>query len=75
MALNKSTLTHVQAGPNRLFVYGSGDDALATVSGAGYFNDAAGTLEVGDVIVVAPDAGTAGLVVVTSNDGSTVVVA
>jgi hypothetical protein len=50
-----------------LFSYGSAGDAVATVDGSGYFNDAAGDLKVGDAIYVKPTSGTPGWLWVVSN--------
>lgn len=36
----------------KMFSYNAGDDNRATVKGAGYFNDAAGLLEVGSRIAI-----------------------
>lgn len=50
-----------------IWSYASGSDALTTVDGSGYFNDAAAKLQVGDLIYVKPDSGTPGLMWVSAN--------
>lgn len=53
------------SGAPSLWAYGT-TDALTTVDGSGYFNDAADILQVGDFIFVASSS-TYGIHVVTSN--------
>lgn len=50
-----------------LFTYHSGGDALTTVDGSGYFNDAAAKLKIGDIIFVKPTSGTPGIMWVSGN--------
>ena len=66
------------AGVTRAIAAYSTNDAAAAVTGAGYFNDAAGLLPVGSQIFCALDLdGTAASAhyVVSANDGSTVTIA
>lgn len=70
MALDLSKL--VRVGPQNsnaptFWSYMSGDDAVTTVDGAGYFNDAADRLQVGDLIYVKPTSGAPGFVWVNAN--------
>ena len=58
----------------KLFVYKTADTKAATIA-SGYFNDIAGILAVGDVILATTDTGTtpvAYALYVATNDGSTV---
>jgi hypothetical protein len=70
MALDASKLLRVgpqnSNGPT-LWVYASGTDAVNVVDNAGYFNDVADRLQVGDIIFVTPDTGAAGILKVDSN--------
>lgn len=70
MAFDASKLARI--GPQNsnaptLWTYASGSDALTTVDGSGYFNDAADRLQVGDIIFVVPSSGAAGILKVDSN--------
>lgn len=70
MALDITKLQRV--GPQNsnapvIWTYASGSDATTTCDGSGYFNDAAGMLQVGDVIYVAPSSGACGFLKVDSN--------
>lgn len=56
----------------RTHAYTTGDDAIAAVNTAGYFNEIAADLSVGDVIVVRDSAGVVAHALVASNDGTTV---
>ena len=75
MALSIPNMNSVHPGTARLWVYASGADAIAAVSADGYFDSMGKNLLVGDVIIVAPDAGTAGVLVVTVNNAGDVTVA
>lgn len=56
--------------------YYSSTDALSAVRASGYFNDAAGMMNVGDLVIVYDsDAPTIALSVVLSNTGSVVDIA
>lgn len=74
MAFSLSGLSMVGPGGTspRMWVY-STTDAIATVNTAGYFNDAASTLGVRDIIWVCDtNTPTTNIVSVLSNDGTTV---
>jgi hypothetical protein len=62
-------------GGHNMWFYSS-VDALSVVRASGYFNNAAGMMNVGDVVFVYDNnAPTLGVSVVLSNDGSTVDIA
>ena len=68
MAFSRSTLQRVgpqNSGAPTLFMYAT-SDALTTVDGAGYFNDAADILQVGDWILVSSSS-TWGIQIVNAN--------
>ncbi|KKK94323.1 hypothetical protein LCGC14_2684000 [marine sediment metagenome] len=65
----------VTANAFQLWQYKSSADALATIMGANYFDNAADELRVGDLIVVRDSGNLTSLIRVVSNDGTTVVVA
>jgi len=50
-----------------LWTYASGSDAIGTVDGSGYFNNAAPKLQVGDIIFVTPSSGACAIMKVDSN--------
>lgn len=52
MALDLTALERISGGKRKLYIYYSAADAIATVIGAGYFNNAASMLDKGDVIIV-----------------------
>ena len=56
----------------RVHQYSTGDDAIAAINTAGYFNEIAADLSVGDVIFVRDSAGVVAQCLVASNDGTTV---
>lgn len=70
-AFDGTHMNRLHAGTNGLWLYKTTVDTNATVQGAGYFNSFANQLIVGDIILIAasnePD-----LVMVSSNDGTTV---
>lgn len=71
MALSIADMNSIHPGTARLWLYKSGADAIATVGGANFFDTMAKNLLVNDVILVAPAAGTAGMLVVTDiTDGA-----
>jgi len=54
MAFNKANLSQLAHGNNfKLWVYTSGDDAIAAIRASGYFNDAANMPDVRDLVIVA----------------------
>lgn len=76
MAYSASGLTNMASGGGYNMWFYSSADALSVVRASGYFNDAAGMMNVGDVVFVYDsDAPTLGVSVVLSNDGSTVDIA
>lgn len=75
MALTKSTLFKVGGADPGLWIYKSAD-AVATVAGSGYFNDATNELKEHDVIIVVGSTGgveTVDVLVVTSATGAATV--
>lgn len=76
MAFTKATFaidgSHYNPNIVRVHKYTSATDALAAINTAGYFNDLAGDLSVGDVIIVRDSAGVVAHTYVASNDGTTV---
>jgi hypothetical protein len=51
MALDATKLEKIGGGLRQLFIYNAGADAVATVTGAGYFNNASNQFNQGDVII------------------------
>ena len=73
MALDRSQLFKVGGAAPALFIYHS-TDAVATVAGSGYFNNATDDLGLGDVIIsVDTDAVTVDVLVVSSATGAATV--
>ena len=77
MAFDRTKLALTSASMNstvgpRRWSYKTGDDAQATINTAGYFNDAADLLTVGDLIDAIDSAGSVDVYYVNANDGSTV---
>jgi hypothetical protein len=76
MAYSASGLTNMASGGGYNMWFYSSVDALSVVRASGYFNNAAGMMNVGDVVFVYDNnAPTLGVSVVLSNDGSTVDIA
>ena len=76
MAYGASGLTRMAGGGGYNMWYYSSTDALSAVRASGYFNDAAGMMNVGDLVIVYDsDAPTIALSVVLSNTGSVVDIA
>ena len=76
MAYGSSGLTRMSGGGGYNVWFYSSVDALSVVHASGYFNEAAGMMNVGDVVFVYDNnAPTLGISVVLSNDGSTVDIA
>lgn len=76
MAYGASGLTRMAGGGGYNMWYYSSTDALSVVRVSGYFNDAAGMMNVGDLVIVYDsDAPTIALSVVLSNTGSVVDIA
>ena len=79
MAFTKKNFSgNLGAGSNacKLYVYKSADTKAATIA-SGYFNDIAGILDVGDIIIATTDTGTtpnAVLLFVATNSGGVVTV-
>lgn len=73
MALTKASLYKIGGADPGLWIYKS-TDAVATVTGSGYFNDATNELKQHDVIIcIDTDAPTVDLAVVTSATGAATV--
>lgn len=76
MAFDKANFaidgSHYNPNIPRVHKYYSGDDAIAAINTAGYFNDLADDLSVGDVIVVRDSAGAVAQALVASNAGGVV---
>lgn len=75
MALTASALQKVAGADQQLWLYNSAD-AIATVTGSGYFNDVTNNLKQNDIILVVGSTGgtrTIDVVVVTSATGATTV--
>lgn len=69
VAANLELVTH---GLQKLYMFDSKADALATVVASGYFNDAANELNAGDVIIAKNTGGTlVDMLIVTSARGVT----
>ena len=76
MAYGSSGLTRMSGGGGYNVWFYSSVDALSVVRASGYFNEAAGMMNVGDVIFVYDNnAPTLGISVVLSNTGSVVDIA
>lgn len=76
MAYGASGLTRMAGGGGYNMWYYSSTDALSVVRASGYFNDAAGMMNVGDLVIVYDNnAPTIALSVVLSNTGSVVDIA
>ena len=76
MAYSSAGLTRMAGGGGHNLWYYDSADALTAVRVSGYFNNAAGMLNVGDVVFVYDnDAPTLGISVVLSNTGSVVDIA
>jgi len=76
MAYSATGLTRMAGGGGYNMWYYSSTDALSAVRASGYFNDAAGMMNVGDLVIVYDsDAPTIALSVVLSNTGSVVDIA
>ena len=76
MAYSATGLTRMAGGGGYNMWYYSSTDALSVVRASGYFNDAAGMMNVGDLVIVYDsDAPTIALSVVLSNTGSVVDIA
>lgn len=76
MAYTSTGLTRMAGGGGYNMWYYSSTDALSVVRVSGYFNDAAGMMNVGDLVIVYDsDAPTIALSVVLSNNGSVVDIA
>jgi hypothetical protein len=76
MAYGASGLTNMASGGGTNMWFYSSVDALSVVRASGYFNDAAGMMNVGDVVFVYDNnAPTLGISVVLSNTGSVVDIA
>ena len=73
-AFSAAGMNRLHAGTNGLWLYRTAADANATVQGANYFNAYVNELQVGDIIIVSAS-DEADVLQVSSNDGSTVVVA
>lgn len=76
MAFDRTNLAldsaSMNSGSPRRWTYVTTADAQATINTAGYFNDAADILSVGDVIVAKDSAASYDEYFVNANDGSTV---
>ena len=57
MALDLTQLERVAGGRRKLFIYYAGADTIATVTGAGYFNNARDMLDQYDVMIVIGNSG------------------
>ncbi len=76
MAYSASGLTRMGGGGGHNLWFYTSTDALSAVRASGYFNDAAGMMNVGDVVFVYDnDAPTLGISVVLSNTGTVVDIA
>ena len=76
MAYSASGLSRMAGGGGHSLWYYDSTDALSVVRAEGYFNNAAGMLNVGDAIfVLDSDAPTLGISLVLSNTGSVVDIA
>lgn len=51
MPFVRANLERQSGGLQKMFMYDAGADAIATVIASGYFNDVAGEIDAGDVIV------------------------
>jgi hypothetical protein len=72
-AFDATNMNRIQGGTCTLWIYKT-VEAIATVVGSGYFNDYAGKLNNGDVILVSDtNVPTIDVFVVTSADGATTV--
>jgi len=73
MAYSASGLTRMTGGGGHNMWFYDSTDAMTVVRASGYFNDAAGMINVGDVIfVLDSDAPTLSVALVLSNTGSVV---
>jgi hypothetical protein len=73
MAYSASGLTRMAGGGGHNLWFYDSTDAMTAVRASGYFNDAAGMMNVGDAIfVLDSDAPTMSVAVVLSNTGSVV---
>jgi len=73
MAYSASGLTRMAGGGGHNMWFYDSTDAMTAVRASGYFNDAAGMINVGDVIfVLDSDAPTLSVALVLSNTGSVV---
>lgn len=76
MALDRTNFaidgSHYNSNLPRVHKYYSADDAIAAINTAGYFNDLADLLSVGDVIIVRDSAGVVAQALVASNSGGVV---
>jgi len=73
MAYSASGLTRMAGGGGHNMWFYDSTDAMTVVRASGYFNDAAGMINVGDVIfVLDSDAPTLSVALVLSNTGSVV---
>jgi len=75
MAFSRSTLSKVTGGARQIHWYSSAD-AIATVAGSGYFNDATNDLKQFDIILAVGSTGgsaTVDVLVVTSATGASTV--
>lgn len=71
MALDRTQLERIAGGAKKLYIYHSGADAIATVTGADYFGALRNELDKGDIIIVIGAAfTTVDLVFVTSLRGA-----
>lgn len=76
MAYSASGLTRMAGGGGHSLWFYDSTDAMSVVRASGYFNDAAGMLNVGDAIfVLDSDAPTLSVSLVLSNTGSVVDIA
>ena len=71
MAYGASGLTRMAGGGGYNIWFYSSVDALSVVRASGYFNDAAGMMNVGDVVFIYASNGF-GMCTVLSNDGSAI---
>ena len=75
MAFSRSTLSKVTGGARQIHWYSSAD-AVATIAGSGYFNDATNDLKQFDIILAVGSTGgtaTVDVLVVTSATGAATV--
>ena len=75
MAFTRSTLSKVTGGARQIHWYSSAD-AVATIAGSGYFNDATNDLKQYDIILAVGSTGgtqTVDMLVVTSATGAATV--